>query len=155
MLCFYETPVLRFPFLPYYQRLLVKDKSSSSYVFSGKGVLKIWSKFTEEHPCQSVTSIKLLCNFIKITFWHCCSPVNMLHIFRTPILENTYKGLLLSGDGSWGRRKFSLQFPWKILLQFFLSLFSHKLQGFKMAIMTFLHGLLFFWLRCQVWRQGY
>ena len=25
---------------------------------------------------------KLLCNFIEIVFWHGCSPVNLLHIFR-------------------------------------------------------------------------
>ena len=30
-------------------------------VFLGKGVLKICSKFTGEHPCKSVISIKLLC----------------------------------------------------------------------------------------------
>ena len=23
-------------------------------------------------------------NFIEIAFWHGCSPVNLLHIFRTP-----------------------------------------------------------------------
>ena len=33
-----------------------------SRVFLGKGVLKICSKFTGEHPCQSVVSIKLLCS---------------------------------------------------------------------------------------------
>ena len=30
-----------------------------------------------------------LCNFIEITLWHGCSPVNLLHIFRTPFLKNT------------------------------------------------------------------
>ena len=29
-------------------------------VFLGKGVLKLCSKFTGEHPCQSAISIKLL-----------------------------------------------------------------------------------------------
>ena len=44
-------------------------------VFLGKGVLKICSKFTGEQPCQSATSIKLLC-FV------CCSE----HLFlRTPL----------------------------------------------------------------------
>ena len=32
---------------------------------------------------------KLQNNFIEITFWHVCSPVNLLHIFRTPFLKNT------------------------------------------------------------------
>ena len=36
--------------------------------FLGKSVLKICSKFTGEHPCRSVISIKLLCNFIEIAF---------------------------------------------------------------------------------------
>ena len=28
---------------------------------------------------------KLLCNFIEIVLQHGCSPVNLLHIFRTPL----------------------------------------------------------------------
>ena len=36
------------------------DRSSHPEVFLRKGVLKICSKFTGEHPCQSVISIKLL-----------------------------------------------------------------------------------------------
>ena len=35
--------------------------SSRPEVFLTKGVLKICIKFTGEHPCRSVTSIKLLC----------------------------------------------------------------------------------------------
>ena len=48
----------------------------------GKGVLKLCSKFAVEHPCRSVISVKLLCNFIEITLRHEGSPVNLLHIFR-------------------------------------------------------------------------
>ena len=47
--------------------MTVKHSSSRPDVFLGKGVLKICSKFTGEQPCQSVISIKLLCNFVKIT----------------------------------------------------------------------------------------
>ena len=65
-------------------------------VFLGEGVLKICSKFTREHPCQSVISIKVLCNFIEITLWHGCSLVNLLHIFRTSFYKNTCGGLLLT-----------------------------------------------------------
>ena len=43
----------------------------------------------------SAISIKLLCNFIKIALRHGCSPVNLLHIFRTPIPRNTSGWLLL------------------------------------------------------------
>ena len=42
-----------------------------------------------EHPCWSVISIKLLWNFIKITFQHGCFPVNLLHIFRITFTKNT------------------------------------------------------------------
>ena len=43
------------------------NSSSPPEVFLGKGVLKICIKFTGEHSCQSVISIKLLINFIEIT----------------------------------------------------------------------------------------
>ena len=73
-------------------------RSSHREVFLGKGVLKICSKFTGEHPCRSVISIKLLCNFIEITLRHGCSPVNLLHIFRTPFSKNTSGRLLLKSN---------------------------------------------------------
>ena len=68
-------------------------------VFLGEGVLKICNKFTGEHPCRSAISIKLLCNFIEIALRHGCSPVNLLHIFRTPFPKNTSGWLLLDGGG--------------------------------------------------------
>ena len=37
-----------------------RSRDSPSLLFSGKGVLKICSKFTREHPCQSVVSIATL-----------------------------------------------------------------------------------------------
>ena len=43
-----------------------KSRSSPLEVFLQKDVLKIFSKFTEEHPCRTAISIKLLC--IKIAF---------------------------------------------------------------------------------------
>ena len=70
-------------------------RSSRPEVFLGKGILKIYSKFTGEHPYWSVISIKLQSNFIEITLWHGCSPVNYLHIFRTPFLKNISGWLLL------------------------------------------------------------
>ena len=70
-------------------------RSSHPEVFLVKGVLKICSKFTGEHPCQSVISIKLLCNFIEITLRQECSSVNLLHIFRTPFPRTTSGCLLL------------------------------------------------------------
>ena len=64
-------------------------------VFLGKGALKIRSKSTGEHPCRSTISIMLQSNFIEITIWHVCSPVNLLRIFRTLFYKNTSGWLLL------------------------------------------------------------
>ena len=44
-------------------RVVIFDRSSRPEVLLGKGVPKIRSKFTEEHPYRSVISAKLLCNF--------------------------------------------------------------------------------------------
>ena len=71
-------------------------RSSHGEVFLGKGVLKLCSKFTGEHPRRSVISIKLQSNFIEIALRHGCSPVNLLHIFRTPFTKNTSGRLLLN-----------------------------------------------------------
>ena len=68
-------------------------RSSHSEVFLIKGVLKICSKFTREHPCRSVISIKLQSNFTEITLRHGCSPVSLLCIFRTPFFESTSREL--------------------------------------------------------------
>ena len=65
-------------------------RSSPPEVFLGKGVLKICSIFTGEHRYRNAFLIKLLfCNFIEIALRHGCSPVNLLHIFRTPFPQNT------------------------------------------------------------------
>ena len=55
--------------------------------FFRKGVLKICSKFKGEDKLQS--------NFIETTPRHGGFPVNLLHIFRTPVSKNTCGGLLL------------------------------------------------------------
>ena len=46
--------------LPQVKRGMCIIRSSPPEMFLGKGVLKICSKFTGEHPCRSVISIKLL-----------------------------------------------------------------------------------------------
>ena len=51
-------------------------RSSRPEVFLRKGVLKICSKFTGEHPCRTAISIKLLCNLFKSYFGMCV----LLHI---------------------------------------------------------------------------
>ena len=60
-----------------------------------KGIPKICSKFTGEHPWRCVISIKLLCSFIEITLRHGCSPVNLLHSLGTPFYKITFDRLLL------------------------------------------------------------
>ena len=72
-------------------------RSSRTKAFLGKGALKICSKFTGEHTCRSVISIKVAkqSNFIEIALRHGCSPVNLLHIFRTSFPKNVSGWLVL------------------------------------------------------------
>ena len=69
---------------------LTNSRSSHPEVFWRKSVLKICSKVTGEHPCQSVISIKLLFSFIEIALWDwyssviCC--IFSEHLFlKTPL----------------------------------------------------------------------
>ena len=66
-------------------------RSSHPEVLLRKGVLKICSKFTGQHPCWSVISI-------EIALRHGCSPVNLLHLFRTPFPNNLSYFTLFSSD---------------------------------------------------------
>ena len=70
-------------------------RSSPPDVFLGIVVLRLCRKCTGEHSCQSVISIELLCNFIKIILQQGCSLVSLVHIFRTPFYKNTSGGLFL------------------------------------------------------------
>ena len=75
--------------------LNIDFRSCHPELFLVKGVLKICSKLTEEHPCRSLISIKLQSNFIEIPLRYGCSPVNWLHVFRTSFTKNTSGWLLL------------------------------------------------------------
>ena len=57
-------------------------RSSRQEVFLRKGVLKICSKFTGEHPWRRAISIKLFFNFIEITLRHGCSPSLTIKVFH-------------------------------------------------------------------------
>ena len=70
------------------------NRSSRPEVLLEKGVLIICGKFAGGHPCRSVISRKLLCNFIRLR--QGCSPVNLLHFFWTSFPKNTSGGLLLN-----------------------------------------------------------
>ena len=82
------------------------SRSSPSEVFLGKGFLKICSKFTGEHLCRLVISVKLQSSFIEIVLREGCSPVNLLHIFRKIFPKNT----------SWGCFCFSPRISEKLTL---------------------------------------
>ena len=77
------------------RNLFTRVRNSHPELFLGKGVLKILSKFTGEYPCRIAISVKLQSNFIEIALRYGRSPVNLLHIFRTPFLKKTFEGLLL------------------------------------------------------------
>ena len=70
-----------------------KGMLQKQMVFLENSVLKICSKFAGESPCRNVISIKL--------FYNGCSPVNLLHILRTPFCNNTSGGLLLTFKMTW------------------------------------------------------
>ena len=63
-----------------------------------KSLLKICSKLAGEHQRQRAISIKLQSNFTEIALLHGCSPVNLLHIFKTSFPKNTSGWLLLTWD---------------------------------------------------------
>ena len=88
--------------LLYYLRLIYISQSISARdnhpeVISGKFVLKICSKSTGKHPCRSVILIKLQSDFIEITLRHRCSPVNLLHIFKTTFVSDHFGTLCIKG----------------------------------------------------------
>ena len=64
----------------YFEERITREcpyRSNPSQLFLGKGVVKICSKCTGEHPCRTVISKMLQSNFIV-------NPVNLLQIFGTP-----------------------------------------------------------------------
>ena len=80
-------------------RTVVGEKRTNhSELLLGKGVLKIWSKFTREHSWRSVILIKLFHNFIENTLRHGWFPVNLQQFFRTPFYKNASGGLLLKKE---------------------------------------------------------
>ena len=67
-----------------------KHRNSPLEVLLLKGV---HSRFTGEHTCQIVISIKLKSNFTEITLRHGCSSVNLLHIYKTPFHKDIWWSL--------------------------------------------------------------
>ena len=110
-----------------------QQKSSVGVIV--KSVQKIRSKFTGEHSCRNMISIKVQSNFIEITLRHGCSPVNLLHIFRAPFAKNISEGLLLYLEPCQGPNLFTIDFFVKIINGCFLKKLRHKcLTGFKIRV---------------------
>ena len=53
-------------------------RSSPPEMLLENGILEIYSKFTGEHPCRNVFSIKLQSSFFEIKLRQGCFPVNLL-----------------------------------------------------------------------------
>ena len=83
-------------YVPY----VCKNQKQSSRGFLWKRCCEICSKFIGAHPCRSMISIKLPCNFIEIRLWCGGSPVSLLHIFRIPFPPNA-SGQMLSKKQVW------------------------------------------------------
>ena len=64
-----------------------KNRSSRPEVFCERGVLRIFTKLTGKHLCQSLF-------FNKVAGLR-CFPVNFMKFLRTPLLQNTSGRLLL------------------------------------------------------------
>ena len=76
-------------------------RSSLPEVFLQKGVPKISSKFTGEHPSWRVISIKLQRDFIETTHRRGCSSVNLLHISEHLFLRTLLVGCFWSFSDVW------------------------------------------------------
>ena len=127
------------------KKFQILNKTSPTEVLLGKGLLKISSKVTIEHSYQSAISMKLLSNFIEIAFRHGCPPVNLLHIFGTPIPKNTSEGLFLSkpwepwslnqdtmcGRKPWKKMSICTNLLIRQLLQALVSCSTHMWSGLK------------------------
>ena len=133
-----------------YQHLKLMFRSSHPEVFLEKGVLKICNKFTVEYPCRSVILIKLRSNFIEIAFRHGCSPVNLLHIFRTLFSKTTSGWLLLYFE----KRSPLYNFVWKdiytlpqkVTINTYLTSFQHKiLNNIYFSQRQKLYAFIFLW----------
>ena len=92
----YESPVL----LNKESQVEPLRRSSRPEVFSKKGVLRNFAKFTEKHLCQSLFFNKVAdlrsAALLKKRLWHRCFPVNFEKFLRTPFIIEHLRWLLLS-----------------------------------------------------------
>ena len=76
-----------------------RTRSSRPEVFSEKGVLRNFAKFTGKHLCQCLFFNKVaglsLQPYIKKRLWHGCFPTNFAKFLRTPFVTEHLCRLLL------------------------------------------------------------
>ena len=93
VVCFPETPVLRFALLSYYRRLEISDKQKQPPdVFYEKSFSKNLHTGKRKNTCSGVY---FACNFIKNRLQHRCFSVNIAKFLRTSILKYICEQLLL------------------------------------------------------------
>ena len=92
----YESPVL----LNKESQVEPLRRSSRPEVFSKKGVLRNFAKFTGKHLCQSLFFNKVAnlrsAALLKKRLWHRCFPVNFEKFPRTAFIIEHLRWLLLS-----------------------------------------------------------
>ena len=95
---------------------------------------------------------EVLCNFIEITIRHGYSPVNLLHIFRTPFLKNTSGWLLLCYLWTHWRSKYM---PLHKKMKFSIKNFFSKSDQIHSFLRTWSHllkkSLMKNFIFCAVW----
>ena len=80
--------------------IINSNRGSHLDVFLGKGVLKICSKFTGEHPCRSVI-LQFYLNHTSAWLFFCKFAAYFQNTFRTPGLVNICVTFSASFDITW------------------------------------------------------
>ena len=82
-----------------------------------RGVLK--KRYSQNMQNYGMPKCDFRSNFIEIALWHGCSPVNLLHIFKAPLPNNTSGRLLLkiAAQAIWAAQAFGAGDLFRIFLQ--------------------------------------
>ena len=81
-----------------------------------RGVLRKRCSENMQHIYRRTTMPKCDCNFIEIALRRGCSPVDLLHIFRTRFYKNTYGGMLLKSESKRKKLYWAVEFVAPIVL---------------------------------------
>ena len=135
---------------------LRNNRSSCPELCLRKGVLKICSEFTGEHPWRSTISIKLL----EITLRHGCSPTNLLHIFRTPanLLKSHFGvGVLFCKFAAKKQENFKFAYTLVEIICFSVINLPHDTKhdtwhNFFVLLLSYLHFSIYF--KGLLWNNG-